>query len=140
MRGGNKAVKDLGNDPAQAGSDNNSVWFVQDAALGFQYVVYVQTTKIPDGTLLAVAITTNADSKDPLASARKHTQQALEVGSAELFDEHKKWWKDFWSKSSVTIPHAKIQQHYNLVQYFYGAASRQGAPPMLTRKLPNVNL
>jgi len=126
----NEAVKKLGNKPAQAGSDNDSVWFVQDAALGFQYAVYVQAAEIPDGTLLAVTMTTNKESKAPLTLARKQARQALDVGFAKLFAEHKKWWADFWGKSSVSVPHEKIQHHYNLVQYFYGAASRRGAPPM----------
>ena len=30
----------------------------------------------------------------------------------------------------MTIPDGRLQQHYELVKYFYGAASRVGAPPM----------
>lgn len=126
----NKVVKNLRNEPAQAGSDTDSIRFVQDAALGFQYVVYVQAAEIADGTLLAMTMTTNKESKDPLALARKQAWQALDAGFAKLFAEHKKWWADFWGKSSVTVLHERIQQHYNLVQYFYGAASRRGASPM----------
>ncbi|MCD6392245.1 MAG: hypothetical protein J7M40_01920, partial [Planctomycetes bacterium] len=40
------------------------------------------------------------------------------------------WWDNFWSISHVNIPNEGIQRHYNLVKYFYGAASRPDAPSM----------
>ena len=45
---------------------------------------------------------------------------------------HAAWWEAFWSQSSVTLPAAElaISRQYHLVQYFHGAASRRGAPPM----------
>ena len=43
---------------------------------------------------------------------------------------HAAWWKSFWATSSVTMPDGRLQRHYDLVKYFYGAASRVGAPPM----------
>jgi alpha-L-fucosidase 2 len=36
----------------------------------------------------------------------------------------------FWEQSEVFVPQPDILRHYYLVRYFYGAASRRGAPPM----------
>ena len=47
-----------------------------------------------------------------------------------MFRSHKQWWDGFWAHSEVTIPDERIQRHYNLVKYFYGAASRPDAPSM----------
>ena len=80
--------------------------------------------------VLAISRVTNRETNDPLELARKQAGKALTTGYKRLFDEHVKWWNDFWARSSVNIPDPVIQQHYNLVQYFYGAASRKGAPPM----------
>jgi len=126
----NKAVTQLGNTPARIEKDENSTWLIQDAALDFQYVFHVQTRQFRDYTLLAIAMTTNQDAEDPLDLARRQSSQALQSGYEGLLREHEQWWIGFWSKSSLTIPDPGIQQHYNLVQYFYGAASKRGAPPI----------
>ena len=43
---------------------------------------------------------------------------------------HAAWWARFWQRSSLTVPDLPVLQQYYLVRYFYGAASRRGAPPM----------
>ncbi len=126
----NKAVKKLGYQPAQLGNTPDSAWFVQQAALGFQYVVYARMAHIPGGTLVAATITTNHQGRDPLKLAREITVQALQDGYDKMYIPHQQWWANFWGKSSVNIPDFKIQQQYNLVQYFYGAASRVDYPPI----------
>lgn len=126
----NQAVTKLGNQPARIESDENGTWLVQDAMLGFRYVFNVQIRKLKDYTLLAISTATNNDGEDPLKLAKEQTNKALDYGYNRLFAAHEKWWSNFWSKSSVTIPDQIIQNHYNLVQYFYGAASRKGAPPI----------
>jgi hypothetical protein len=39
-----------------------------------------------------------------------------------------KWWKDFWSKSSVKLPDELIEKQYYLELYKLGSVSRKGAP------------
>ncbi|MCF7975397.1 MAG: glycoside hydrolase N-terminal domain-containing protein, partial [Phycisphaerae bacterium] len=131
----NQAVKQLGYPIAEVHGKEVESWFVQDAALGFRYVVYARARQMHDNTILAVTLTTNRDSGDALALARTRIDRALDTGYENLLAEHGQWWTGFWSKSSVTVPHEKIQQHYNLVQYFYGAASRADAPPMALQGL-----
>ena len=63
----NTAVKELGYEPAMVERNGNSIHVTQHAALGFDYVIQVQWKATPDGTLLAVALTTNREQKDPLA-------------------------------------------------------------------------
>lgn len=120
----------LGYAPPRTGHDATSCWLVQETALGLAYAVDVATRRVGHDTEFAIAITSSRDQPDPLALARARTSRALSRGFARLLDPHVKWWQRFWSASSVSVPDAKIQQHYNLVQYFYGAASRRGAPPM----------
>lgn len=44
--------------------------------------------------------------------------------------EHRRWWQAFWHRSRVMLPVPRFQQFYELCRYFYGSASRKGAPPM----------
>jgi alpha-L-fucosidase 2 len=120
----------LGYSPARTGHDATSAWLVQDAALGLRYAVHVAARRAGPDTELAIAITSSREHADPLALARTRTRQALSRGFLPVSRPHEAWWRSFWSRSRVQVPDAAAQRHYDLVQYFYGAASRKGAPPM----------
>lgn len=120
----------LGYAPATTGQDATSAWLVQEGALGFRYSVFVANRRVGPDTEIALAITSSREQPDPLALSRTRARAALRRGFAALLAPHTAWWRDFWRTSSVTLPDGPAQRHYNLVQYFYGAASRKGAPPM----------
>ena len=126
------ALKKLGYGPPKTGqADSGRVrWTVQEAALGLKYAVVVAAKPAGDTTLIALAITSTTDGPDPLALGRTRVDAALAAGYDALLKPHRKWWQAFWSRSGVRVPDPAIQGHYDLVQYFYGAASRRGAPPM----------
>jgi alpha-L-fucosidase 2 len=124
------SLKKLGYAPPRIGESAGARWLVQDAVLGLSYAVYVASGRARGGTELAIAIVSSRETAEPLALARQRAEKALAAGYAMLLEPHAAWWRDFWSRSSVTLPDAKIQQHYDLVQYFYGSASRRGAPPI----------
>lgn len=106
-------------------------WYVQKCADGLTYAVVVGFRQNKnDSTEMAFTITSSKDTDDPLVSGKSIIAEALEQGFTKTFNSHKQWWKKFWSKSAIRIPDAKLQQHYYLVQYFYGSASRLGRQPM----------
>lgn len=126
------AVKKLGYPAAEHGQKGLAKWYVQDAAEGFQYCVCVQTVRVGNETLLAVAVTSTNDGSSPLDLAWKRCQGALRKGYDAMLKPHVAWWKTFWEQSAISLPavDAHILRQYYIVQYFHGAASRRGAPPM----------
>lgn len=124
------SVSKLGYPEAIKGKSTTAEWYLQEAADGLKYCVYIDTKKNNKETLIALTITSTADGKDPLALARQRCEMALNKGYQAMRKPHVNWWADFWKKSSVRIPDTAVQKQYNLVQYFYGAASRLNAPPM----------
>ena len=120
----------LGYSPAEFGSQDNTTWMVQRAADRLTYAVVVASKRLEGETQLAVAITSTNDGEDPLAIGRQRVTAALAAGFDAMLRPHLAWWQKFWETSDVTVPHAGIQHHYNLVKYFYGAASRPDAPPV----------
>ncbi len=124
------SVKQLGYPPPQTGRNGSTRWFLQEAAGGLRWVVCVGSRRTGDATLLAVTVTSSGDGADPLAIARRRVAAALASGYEAMRKPHTAWWSKFWSRSHVEVPEPAIQRHYNLVQYFYGAASRRGAPPI----------
>ncbi|NQT53838.1 glycoside hydrolase N-terminal domain-containing protein, partial [bacterium] len=124
------SVKRLGYAAPQTGTDGGTQWFLQEAAQGLRYCACVGRRRADGATLLAVAVTSSKDGPDPVQAARKRVADALAAGYDRMLEPHLAYWRGFWGKSSLTVPQADILRHYYLVQYFYGAASRRGAPPM----------
>ena len=88
-------------------------------------------------TLVATTVTFSPhDGTDVVEAARQRVDAALTAGYAARHASHAAWWSDFWAKSSVTIPDAQVLQHYHLVQYFYGAASRKGVAYVPAESFP----
>ena len=124
------SINKLGYPEAERGEKETAQWYIQTAAKGLKYCVYVQTEKHNDETLIALAITSTNDDADFLKLAAARCTKALKQGYASQMQQHAQWWKNFWQQSSVSVPDAAVQNQYNLVQYFYGAASRSNTPPM----------
>jgi len=124
------SVKKLGYPPPRTGATESLCWFEQDAADGFTYAVCAAWRREGGETLLAVTVATSNEGRSPQAVAQRRVEAALQKGYDALLQEHTKWWAQFWAQSVVQLPEAHILQHYYLVRYFYGAASRRGAPPM----------
>jgi alpha-L-fucosidase 2 len=124
------AVKKLGYPEAKAGADGDTKWFVQDSLTGFRHAVVATARRDGECTLLAVTITTSDEASDLVELGRKRLAAAMTGGYAKLLAPHEAWWREFWRKSRVELPELNHLRHYYLTQYFYGAASRPGAPPM----------
>jgi alpha-L-fucosidase 2 len=124
------SVKKLHYPPADPGQADNLRWFEQPCADGFDYAVCAGWKRVGDSTLVAVTVATSAEGKSPLTVARARVQAALKQGYDKLAAPHAAWWAGFWKRSSLFVPEPRALQQYCLVRYFYGAASRRGAPPM----------
>ncbi len=111
--------------------DRHEVSFSQKTADKISYSFVVRWKELRHYTLAVIATGINKDSPEAaLEQARRAAGTGLRQGWNRLFQENKKWWQDFHSASSVSIPNSRLQSHYNLVKYYYGAASRSDAPPM----------
>lgn len=54
----------------------------------------------------------------------------FEKGFVSEYTSHEQWWKTYWKKSSVEIPDPILEKQYYLEMYKFGAAARDGAPPI----------
>ncbi len=125
-----RAVRLLGYPPAKEGGRGRFKWYLQEAALGLSFAAVAGTKDTPSGKLLAVTVVSARDGEDPVKTGLALVKKALAKGYGAMFGPHLAFWRDFWSRSRLWIPDLRILKHYYLVQYFYGAASRPGAPPM----------
>ena len=114
----------------EQGDEGGLRWLLMSGPGDFRYAVVVAMTKARRATEMAMAVVTTDDDDDCVAIGRRRVEEALELGFDRLRAEHEDWWSRFWSASAIQIPQPDIERHYYLVQYFYGAASRRGAPPI----------
>lgn len=126
-----ESVKKLGYPDPELAREGSTQWFVQSAAEGAKYCVMVSTRRAGEVTFVAMTVSYSAaDGDDVVGEAKQRVGSALDAGFESLWTEHVAWWSNFWGVSSVDVPDEQVMLHYQLVQYFYGAASRRGAPPM----------
>ena len=124
------SVASLGYPPPCRGRTGGVVWCRQECAAGLVSVIAVGARRQGRDTLLAFTVTTNRDAADPVELAWQCVTRALDAGFETMQRGHDRYWKAFWAKSAVELGDAVLEQHYYLVNYFYGAASRRGAPPI----------
>ena len=127
---GPTSVAVLGFPPATFGEEGTAKWYVQEGVDGLRYVCMAAARRDGDNTLIAVTVASSRGEIAPLTRARSTVERALAEGYDPIQQRHREWWLDFWSRSRVNVPDWHILQHYYLVQYFYGAASRLGSPPI----------
>jgi len=99
----------------------NGIRYHQPTYQGHYYEVLVQWKKLPDGNIIGswTISSDRAASLSPISATAKEPTGWV---------EHKAWWKNFWSKSGISVPDALIQKQYYLEMYKLGSVARKGAP------------
>lgn len=108
----------------------NKIIYTQQGWGGFHYKIAVQWKESKNTIEGLWTISSHYPKKNATADADKVTASALERGYPHDMDTHQKWWKAFWKKSAIHVPDSVLEKQWYLEQYKFGAASRQGAPPI----------
>ena len=70
------------------------------------------------------------DGETWIKDAKKLVKDALDAGYEEMLKSHTAWWKEFWGKSSISLPDKMFEKQWYLTNYLFGSCSRKGCPPM----------
>lgn len=109
----------------------NNITYVQKGWNGFSYQINVSWHKKDLHTIEGVwSISSQYPDQKKNVIAAVTNEKALVRGYDKDYTSHSSWWKRFWSKSAIHIPDALLEKQWYLEQYKFGAASRQGAPPI----------
>ena len=104
--------------------------YAQTGAETFRYAVFVAWRRQGREWQSAWSVASSFEGADPLAIARERVERALSRGFGAMYATHKRWWRGYWSRSSVRLPNQIIERQWFLDQYKFGSASRRGAPPI----------
>ncbi len=115
--------------PVESSGDN---WtgYLQQGWGGFKFAVVVCWRKSQSAWVGAWSIATSNESEDPLKTARRNCEKALQSGFSNAISTHRQWWDSYWDKSSVRIPNKIIERQWYLEMYKFGAAARPDTPPI----------
>lgn len=105
------------------------IWFKQPIKEEYFGVVAGIKEK-EDETLIFYRIVCSTDGLDAIKEAKEKLQEELELGYEENLNSHKKWWEEFWNKSSISLPDKFFEKQWYLTNYLFASCSRKGEYPM----------
>ncbi len=101
----------------------NSIRYRQPTWNGHYYEVLVQW-EITNKKQLLGAWTISVDKPAVLTKI----DPALKEPTG--WDTHERWWKDYWSRSSISIPDTLLETQYYRDMCKFGSVTRPGTPPI----------
>ena len=123
-------LRRLGYPKGKIDKENNSITYTQEGWGGFTYEVDVTWTQKGDLIEGCWSISSDFPEWKKTDKASVIVKDKLKQGYANAFNSHKKWWKKYWNKSSISIPDPVLEKQWYLEQYKFGSAARDGAPPI----------
>jgi alpha-L-fucosidase 2 len=103
-------------------AEKNSLHYHQPTWDGNYYEVLVQWKKIGNKIIGQWTITNNKKATIPSINNLPNTNIALAF--------HIAWWKNYWSRSAISIPDTIIAKQYYLEMYKFGSVARSNTPPI----------
>lgn len=138
----------LGPAGTKAGCDGDEVWIEQPTRSlrfamacklsGARAVATVRNSRLAGFDLetgktceftLFLATATSEETDDPLSAARAKIRVASQEGLAPVFERHRRYWFDFWSRSFVDLPDDYLTNLWYLNGYQVGSSSLGKYPP-----------
>ena len=78
---------------------------------------------LTEDTQTCVAVQAARDGSDPVNSAIKVVEQVAS-SREHCLQEHRNWWRQFWERSCVQLPEAKIESLWYMGLYLLASSSR----------------
>ena len=118
---------------AMTGSEGVISWHVQQIPENGAYCVMwaLQEDAPARRFTLFLAVELSEDG-DPLSAARDRIDEALTSGKEPLYEEHRAWWREYWTKSALTIPDPRLESLYHVEMYKL-ACNTIGRVPVTTQ-------
>lgn len=116
----------LGYQVGKVTTSENGIVYHQKGWGDFYYEVSVhwqRKGKVLEGNWV---ITTSANQEN----ATNLSMEFLKIGFDAHWEMHKKWWKEYWNKSVVSIPDSLLEKQYYNELYKFGSVAREEGYPI----------
>ncbi len=101
----------------------NSIRYHQPTWNNHYYEVLVKWYELPGNRLIGQWTISNnkpAQLTDPDFKLKEPTG----------WPSHSKWWKDYWGRSSISLPDKQLEKQYYLEMYKFACVARSNTPPI----------
>jgi alpha-L-fucosidase 2 len=121
----------LGYEQGKVTKESNRLIYHQKGWNGFEYEVAV-AWKTTGNTLIGVwTVSSNFSGKnDDKKAGELVSEQLKNTDFYTAMLTHTLWWKDYWGKSSISLPDTILEKQWFLEQYKFGSVARADAPPI----------
>jgi len=109
---------------------SNSVTYVQKGWNNFEYQVNATWKKSKNGMEGTWSVTSNSSYNLTNTTAKEENERAMVRGFQKDLVDNKKWWKDFWNQSSLSVPDVLIEKQWYLENYKFACTARDYTPPI----------
>ncbi len=121
----------LGYEQGKISKNKNTITYVQEGWGGFKYRITVQWKRDSKNNVEGVwTINTETKKQHLPPSDSSFLASHLNKGFQQEQESHLFWWKNYWSKSAISVPDSIIEKQWYQEQYKFGSTSRKGAPPI----------
>lgn len=110
----------LGYSPGKIIKEKKFLKYDQPCYNGMYYMVTVQWQRVGDDIRGVWQIIKNDTNENGVKN----------ISADTTLSAHILWWKDFWSRSSVSLPDPVLQRQYYLDMYKFGCVARNNTPPI----------
>jgi len=118
----------LGYKQGEITQSGQSYRYIQKGWGRFYYEVAVKWKKISTKTIEGYwAISAHYPNKPQIEASKIVAAATTYTASLQT---HQHWWKNYWAKSSVSLPDPILEKQYYLEQYKFGSAARSNTPPI----------
>ncbi len=119
-------------EPETGRENHGSHWLRLKFPAGGEYAVAWRLQRTERGGLLAVAVLSHHDAKEPVAEALKLVR---EPDVDALRASHEDWWREWWRTSWLTVPDSLLENLWYMEMYKLGCSSRAGGLPITLQGL-----
>jgi len=116
--------------PGEMWVEQNHFLYIQEGWGGFMYQISLRYKEEKGTTEVCWSISSEFPGWEKQEPASNQTASSIKEGFAKELKLHKNWWKDYWSKSSISVPDTVLLKQWYLEMYKLGAATGNGAPPI----------
>ena len=131
-------IGQLGYPPAEYGEDKGVKWFCQKTLESLEFGIFLAIKELTNEQIctnnkrieIAYMVASNHDGQNWMDNTKNILKKALNDGYDKVLKNHKMWWHNFWSKSSIDLPDKMLEKQWYITNYLFGSCSRKGSPPM----------
>ncbi len=105
-------------------------YFLQKVNEKLSYGIFLAVKRENKSIFAVYTVSSGKNADEIIKSSINLLNDALAEGYEAAFNEHRKWWNGFYSKSHISLEDKYFEKNWYLCNYLLASCSRKGGYPM----------